>query len=85
MLKTVMIIALVVVKMSTELNFLRITPRAMQVTAVSVTFLPVFGVYSVWSSHPFGLTIALRSSENEFLCSVAVIRECLAIAKGREQ
>ena len=41
-LKTVMIISLATVKMPSDPNMLRITPKALQVTEGLVTFQPVF-------------------------------------------
>ena len=51
-LKMVMIMALTTVKGTLDLNLLRITPRAMQVSADLVTFQPVFDAQNAWPGHP---------------------------------
>ena len=71
--KTVMILALAIVKWLSDLNLLKITPRAMQVIADSVTFR-----WSVWpnnaqANHPYWPAITLRQSEGEYLCLVALV------------
>ena len=58
-LKTVMILALATVKRPSDLNLLRITPKAMQITEDSVTFQPVSGAKNARPNHPYGPTLTL--------------------------
>ena len=53
-LKAVMILALATVKRLSDLNLLRITPGAMQISEDSVTFNPVFGAKNARPNHPYG-------------------------------
>ena len=83
-MKTVMIFALATVKRPSDLNLLRITPKAMQITEDSVTFSPVFGAKNAKPNHLYGPTITLRQAEDECLCPVRLIKECIAKTKDRE-
>ena len=80
-LKTVMILALVMVKRPLDLNLLRIIPNAMQMTEDSVTLQLVFGAKNARPNHPYMPTITMRQAEDEFLCPVRHIKEYTAKAK----
>ena len=67
-----------------DLNLLRITPRALQVTADLATFQPVFWAKNIWPNYPYGPIIILRS-EDKCLCPLALVKEYLARTKDREQ
>ena len=80
-LKTVMILALLSLKRPSDLNLLRIMPKAMQITEVSVTSQPVFGAANARPNHPYGPTIMLRQSADECLCPGRLIREYIVKSK----
>ena len=75
-IKMVKILAVASVKRPSDPSLLRITPRAI--------FWPVFGTKNAQSNHPYGPTITVRWSKDEWLCQVALVREYLAITKDRE-
>ena len=83
-LKTVMILALATVKRPLDLNPLRITTGAMQISEDSVTFQPVFGAKNARQNFPYGPAITLRQTEDECLCQVRLIIENIAKTKDRE-
>ena len=79
-----MILAFATVKRPSDLNLLRITPGAMQVTEGSGTFQLVFGAINARTNHPHGPTITLRQIENECLCPMRLIKEYITKTKDRE-
>ena len=83
-LKTVMILALTIVDIPSDLNLLRTTPRAMQVMEDYVTFQPVFGAKNSRTNHPYGPTITLTWAMDECLYPVKLIKEYIAKNKDRE-
>ena len=79
-----MILALAMVKRPSDLNILRITLGAMQISEDSVTFQPMFGAKNPRPNHSYCPTITLRWPEDECLCPVRLIKEYLAKTKDRE-
>ena len=70
-----MILALATVKSPSDLNLLRITLGAMQISEDSITFQLVFGTKNAGPDHAYGPTITLRWVEDECLCPVRLIKE----------
>ena len=83
-LKTVMILVLAKVKRQSELNLLRITPGAMQISEDSDTFQPVFWAKNGRPNHPYDPIITLRWVQDECLCAMRLIKEYIARTKDRE-
>ena len=81
----VMLLALATIKRPSDLSLLRSMPIAIQVTADSITFMPVSGAKIAQPSHLYGPTITLGWSEDECLCPLALVKEYSANIKGREQ
>ena len=82
---TVIILALATVKRLSNLNMPRLIPRALQVTADSVTFQPIFEAKNANPYDQYGSMITLRWSEDTCLWPVIPVREHLARTKDRDQ
>ena len=74
-LKTFLVLALATVKRHSDLNLLRITPRAMQISEDSDTFQMVFGAKNTRPNHPYGSANTQRWAEDEYLCPARLIKE----------
>ena len=79
-LKMAMILAIAKVKIPYNLK----CTGAMQITTDLVIFQPVFGSKNVQPNHPYGSTITLRWSEDEYLCLLSLGRVYLTRTKDRE-
>ena len=84
-LETVIILALATVKRLCDLNMLRITPKAMQITEDSVTFQLVFGAKNARQNHPYGPTLTLRQEGDECLYPMMLMKEYIVKTKDREE
>ena len=84
-LKTAVVLVLATGKRCLDQNLLRIIPKNVQVTANWATFQPVFVTRNVPPNHKYGPTIALRRSEDDCLCLVLLVKECLARTIDTEQ